>query len=148
MKFIPGEGREEGLGSPLAASFKLWGRADGSCQCFLYMQILFLKAKMQARNTQAGFACRPGGGVVLQVGSVQERERPGSCWLPGCKRCAQSPVWAEFLLLTVSHARSSSRSRKLWNSRVGNRRWVRIYLCFAFKNGGGVLGRRGQRWTF
>lgn len=39
------EGREEGLGNPHAASFKLQGRADGSTQCFLYMQILFLKAK-------------------------------------------------------------------------------------------------------
>ena len=94
MKFIPGEGREEGLGNPHAVSFKLWGRADGSCQCFLYMQILFFMAKMQAGDNQAGFASSPGGGMVL----------------PGGVSAGEGQTW----LLLASESRNVSRIEEVW----------------------------------
>lgn len=65
------EEREEGLRGPHAASFKLWGRADGSCQCFLSTQILFPKAKLRL--------CNPGWFCLSPWGLEGPHPRLGQC---------------------------------------------------------------------
>lgn len=72
MKFLRGRRECRGLGSPHAASFKLWGRADGSSQGFLLADFCFLKQNVGCGypGLLAAVAVSPGGPVVVLPGWV------------------------------------------------------------------------------
>lgn len=72
MKFLRGRRECRGLGSPHAASFKLWGRADGSSQGFLLADFCFLK-----QNVGCGYP----GLLALNPGVPWLSSQVGSPWV-------------------------------------------------------------------
>lgn len=69
MKFLRGRGECRGLESPHAASFKLWGRADGSSQGFLLADFFVSLNKMWAMDVQDSSPGTLGAQWSSQVGS-------------------------------------------------------------------------------
>lgn len=81
MKFLRGRGECRGLGSPHAASFKLWGRADGSSQEFLLADFCFLKQNVACGYPGLLAMDLPGSIVVLPGWVILGGKGPGGCCL-------------------------------------------------------------------